>query len=420
MPAPRDSAVTGALPIDGARASLARLEDIRRGAMLQREKVLSQPGDEGRLGGSLVVIEQFIRWLGPVVDEAERLYQQLREHVLLPSTAIDETYMSTRHTELESLLSEVESRYQGLQEKLRLDFQLQTPEEREVTLDENSIRDTEQSRQRGGGRLRALIVTALALEAAAVREHLGGDLVRSIDPRGTVLEDGVFSAADATEWDVRVVATGDKNERSATLTALAVSDFAPDFVFFVGVAGSVKDIGSEGVEVELGDVVTSSYVYPMTGKLKDDSTQLRPHSLPASHALEQAVLSAQADDAMGSGNSGQWWRSVKSPLWQVDDSVGTPQVFHKPIVASNFVVASRSHLLFQALVATYPDAYAVDMEGYGFLTALHVLDCKGIVIRGLSDNLDGKTSSEDEKWQPAAARNAAAYCFSVLDRLAVR
>jgi hypothetical protein len=40
-----------------------------------------------------------------------------------------------------------------------------------------------------------------------------------------------------------------------------------------------------------------------------------------------------------------------------------------------------------------------------------------LVIRGISDLLTGKNTADDEYWQPAAARHAAAFAFELLDSL---
>lgn len=59
-------------------------------------------------------------------------------------------------------------------------------------------------------------------------------------------------------------------------------------------------------------------------------------------------------------------------------------------------------------------ALAVEMEGYGFHNALSAYtDIQAIVVRGVSDVVDGKSSVSDRAWQPVAASRAAAFALTV-------
>ena len=66
----------------------------------------------------------------------------------------------------------------------------------------------------------------------------------------------------------------------------------------------------------------------------------------------------------------------------------------------------------------YSDALAVEMEGHGFLLGVRMNHgTQGIVVRGISDLVDGKDEENDDKWQPVAARRAAAFAFQLLAKL---
>lgn len=160
-------------------------------------------------------------------------------------------------------------------------------------------------------------------------------------------------------------------------------------------------------------------VYPFTGKLDSTGLRIRPHAIPTSHALDQAVMALAADEALSkTAAKAAWWaRAASPPHAPQTPSSRPPRAFHKPIIATDLVIGFREHSLFADLLKAYPDAYAVDMEAYGFLVATWMLEHRGLVVRGLSDNLDGKTAGGDQMWQPIAARNAAMYCFSILDQL---
>jgi hypothetical protein len=55
------------------------------------------------------------------------------------------------------------------------------------------------------------------------------------------------------------------------------------------------------------------------------------------------------------------------------------------------------------------------MEGRGFLEAVHIDgNCRGVVVRGISDRLRGKTLADRQEWQQQAADAASAFFFAML------
>jgi hypothetical protein len=82
------------------------------------------------------------------------------------------------------------------------------------------------------------------------------------------------------------------------------------------------------------------------------------------------------------------------------------------------VVAGRASETARLIDASCGDAQAIEMEGFGVLHAAYVNhEVDALVIRGVSDLLDGKSQAADRSAQPAAARNAAAFAFEILHRL---
>jgi nucleoside phosphorylase len=58
------------------------------------------------------------------------------------------------------------------------------------------------------------------------------------------------------------------------------------------------------------------------------------------------------------------------------------------------------------------------MERHGFLLALHAHPRVGaLVIRGISDLIDGKSKADAAHFQEIAARHASAFAFDVLAKL---
>src|SRR4051812_30895881 len=124
-----------------------------------------------------------------------------------------------------------------------------------------------------------LIQTALSLEFAAIKGFL-----KDVEPQAhpetiSIYNRGSYSFTNAN-YEILLVETGAGNVRAADETGRAIEYFKPDYVFFVGVAGGIKD-------VTLGDVVASTKVigYEMG---KDDVTfKPRFDTIPASYLLEQ-------------------------------------------------------------------------------------------------------------------------------------
>jgi nucleoside phosphorylase len=242
----------------------------------------------------------------------------------------------------------------------------------------------------------AVILTALPVEYLAVCNHLT-DLKEEMNPQGTIYERGVF----AGYWDVGIAEIGIGNVEAAIEVGRAIDHFKPDILLFVGVAGGIKNVA-------IGDVVAATKIYGYeSGKVGDNHFSTRPELGNSTYALVQrAKREAKKDDWLG----------------RLDSEVARkPRVFVGAIAAGEKVVASKQSGFFNFLQSSYNDALAVDMEGYGFLSAAFAHpDIKSIVIRGISDLLEGKnddgSESEDDR-QERASRHASAFAFQILKEL---
>ncbi|MEV0740785.1 5'-methylthioadenosine/S-adenosylhomocysteine nucleosidase [Streptomyces sp. NPDC050549] len=227
------------------------------------------------------------------------------------------------------------------------------------------------------------VLTALPLEYTAVREHLTGAQKQEHPRYGTLATVGRLSD---TPWRVALLELGEGNLTAATLTERIMSWLEPEAVFFVGVAGGLKpDIG-------LGDVVVATKLYGIHGgKETDKEFLVRPEAWRASHRLEQAAREALRGD---------------------------PHVHLKPIAAGDVVLASARSALAEHLRTHYGDAAAIEMEGAGIASAVHLAGGDALVIRGISDKADARKSRADAGGsQPRAAANAAAAAMAVLREL---
>jgi nucleoside phosphorylase len=243
-----------------------------------------------------------------------------------------------------------------------------------------------------------VILTALKVEYMAVREHLTG-LKEEIHPQGTVYERGTFTAGNQI-WDVAIAQIGAGNSGVATEAERAIARFSPRVILFVGVAGGIKK------ELKIGDVVVGTKIYKYDfGKALTDRTLPRPTLGNSSHRLVQR---AQAE----SRNS-DWLDRIK-PSFTSDN----PSVYVEAIAAGEKVIASSRSPICKFLREYYDDAYAVEMEGFGFLEAAWRNDSvSAIVIRGISDKLDKKAQSDAANSQKVASAHASAFAFEMLSKL---
>jgi len=245
---------------------------------------------------------------------------------------------------------------------------------------------------------RAVVLTAIELEFLAALEHLTD--TREEMYHGTIYERGTF-AAEKWRWDMGIGQIGAGNSASATAVERAITYFHPEIILFVGVAGGVKD-------VKIGDVVavTKAYGYE-SGKVHETGFLARPEVGMSSYRLiERAKAEARKKT---------WLRRIPG---YPNLSPGEPRAFVGPIAAGEKVIASTGSDLFDFLRSTYNDTLAVEMEGRGFLEAARANEqVQALIIRGISDLLDNKSTYDAQGSQELAARHAAAFAFEVLAQL---
>ena len=268
--------------------------------------------------------------------------------------------------------------------------------EQEVSVYRLTEAAADESRQRQARpRRKAVVLTALDLELAAVQKHLR-DLSRNVHSAGTVYHVGEFET-DAAVWSVATLAAGAGNPNAAVEAERAIQHFEPELALFVGVAGGLKD-------VQLGDVVAATKIYGYHSGKAGSSFQPRPDVGQSAYALVSQARAARRE--------GRWRSRITA------EPARPPDLFVEPIAAGEQVVASTRAPVFKFLRSQYGDAVAVEMEGAGFLRAAYAnQDVNAIVIRGISDRLEDKEEADQAGWQPIAADHAAAVAFELVAML---
>lgn len=250
-----------------------------------------------------------------------------------------------------------------------------------------------------------VIQTALVLEQEAVLSKLS-NFVDYIHPDSkTIYKVGNYFS-NGNELQIIVGRTNQTNVNAAIETERIIQHFNPTYIFFVGVAGGLKD-------VKVGDIVIGSDIYGYErGKVKDGDTFLsRPQFGFSSYELEQLATNFSI--------SGSWKHQSTSFLNtkfhdRISALVGT-------IASGEKVVGSIDSTLYKFLKQNCSHALAVEMEGLGFLEACRPYPLiKSLIIRGISDLIDDKENSDKEGSQPYASQNATEFLFGLIDFIGIK
>ena len=179
----------------------------------------------------------------------------------------------------------------------------------------------------------------------------------------------------------------------------------PDLVALIGCAGGFPD------KIERFDVVVPPRVDYVARSKVTDRTQLRPQQEVCSQVFIDHCKNVQLLDL---------WHQYLLP----DVSNAPINVYFEPIISGETVLANSRSTFFRSAQASSPKSVAIEMEGYGFLSACREHRVEAAVIRGISDTLDNKNELNADgrpsnlgldRAQLKATRHAAALFFATLD-----
>lgn len=253
---------------------------------------------------------------------------------------------------------------------------------------------------------RALIITTVVHESRAVKAHLTSPEIL-IGEKDGLYEYGRFSDP-AGDWLVVHAITPQGNTDASLVASKTYQEFGSFHAqIFVGVAGSLKE------DIPIGSVVISDYVYNgHSAKVEDTETLGRPHGLvPARELLTASRWLIYSDE---------WRDLIRAPAGmelpnKADYSCDFPPLaVIKGIVSGEEVVAGGKSARYTWLRSHFNDCGAVEMEGWGVMSAARYENTPAIVVRGISDMCAGKDHAKDKLHQPIAAAHAAAFAFGIL------
>ena len=248
-----------------------------------------------------------------------------------------------------------------------------------------------------------VILTALPLEQDAVVSKLLDVEIYEHPLSGTQYKLGNF-ISHGNKLRIVVGRSNQTNVNAAIETERIIQHFDPSHIFFLGIAGGVKN-------VSIGDIVIGADVYGYERGKASDEFLSRPKFAFSSYDLEMK--------AVDFSNSNEWKTksfSLRNPKFQKQISV-----FSGTIASGEKVVASNKSELFKFIKQNISHALAVEMEGLGFLEACrHYPSIKSLIIRGISDLIEGKSLADEEGSQEYASKNAAEFLFGYFDYLEIK
>lgn len=239
---------------------------------------------------------------------------------------------------------------------------------------------------------RAVIFTKVAIEYAAVRQHLR-DLREEVDSQGVIYEVGGFHSTTDV-WEIAIAQLGFGNTGTSVTAEKAIRRYQPNVLLIVGRAAGNKD------RVALGDVVvaTKVHTYQNLADRSLDARSLRnPDVLPCSTRLQQR--------AMHDASQTHWLtRRFDVPL---NDH---PRVHVGPVASLERIPTGQPWEHFDRRVLAF------ELESSRILqAALGSSSVEATLVLGISDFADQAKKSEGR----LAAQNASAFAFELLARLAV-
>lgn len=250
-------------------------------------------------------------------------------------------------------------------------------------------------------KVQILVLTALEVERKAVIARLDEGEMKFHEETGTDYFIGVFRASNGY-INIAIGRTDQTNVNAALETERAIAYFDPAYVFFVGVAGGLKD-------VSVGDIVIGTDVIGYErGKAKSDGFKFRPQFGASSYDMERAATAYSLS---------MRWKAIASDLVEGDFN-SEISVFTGTIASGEKVDASYESELHSQVALIASHALAIEMEGLGFLRVCMTRPTiKSLLLRGISDLVNNKGEMDGKGSQTYASKNVSAFLFGLIETM---
>ncbi len=247
-----------------------------------------------------------------------------------------------------------------------------------------------------------VIQTALTIEQQAVVSKLSNVAIYEHPESKTQYKVGNY-ISNVSKLQIVVGRTNQTNINAAIETERVIQHFNPSYIFFIGVAGGLKD-------VTIGDIVIGTDVYGYEKGKSINEFLSRPKFAFSSYELEMKAVDFSTSEEWKDKSA-----SIINHKFQKMISV-----YSGTIASGDKVVAKLNSELYNFLKTNCSHALAVEMEGLGFLEACRPYPLiKSLLIRGISDLIDKKAVSDKNGTQLYASNNATEFLFGFIDFLGI-
>ncbi len=250
-----------------------------------------------------------------------------------------------------------------------------------------------------------IIFSAMDLEMIEIKKYFTGLEKYELrkETSQTFYEYYLFENSNKKKFKIYLKVTGKGNYNSSSITASAITDLTPKYLFYVGIAGKLKD-------VDIGDVVIAEVVENYeAGKDDDEGGKIRIFQGHAGEYLKELAKSIVTDG---------------KNIWQTKIILKpNKKIKNKPvdrtgrIATGEKVLGSIKTELYNRIKHACSESLAVECEGGGFYLSCNKKNAQGLLIRGISDKLNDKGEWENLNSQPYASSCASSFLFELLNKL---
>ncbi|MER8817198.1 hypothetical protein NKJ36_25035 [Mesorhizobium sp. M0142] len=213
------------------------------------------------------------------------------------------------------------------------------------------------------------------------------------------------------EYDVILAKSADRsNTPCAELVFDLAERFRPEYIILSGIAGGIERDG-----VELGDVIVADHVegYEIM-KFEKGRSMIRRMAIDHPSKYLRETIAARVS------RSEHWKKRIAASR----PTKGEPKVIVGNLIAGDKILGDGDNEYQQKILHEYDKAIAVDMESQGLARGVYTArgarfyNLNYLVVRGISDLVNGQENNEDrKKWREYAAAVAAAFSISAVDEL---